>query len=85
MYKHKVQTISNCIGQRLVQELATREHLRETSWFEQRLTTVRSGCRRGGQRQKGIRGNKPGKLLARAQVCTNIVSVVHGSKPQRNN
>ena len=56
MYKHKVQTISNCIGQRLVQELATREHLRETSWFEQRLTIVWSGCRRGVKDKKVLEG-----------------------------
>ena len=51
MYKPKVQTISNCIGQRLVQELATREHLRETSWFEQR-----SGCRRGVKDKQVLEG-----------------------------
>lgn len=57
MYKHNVQMTSNCIGQRLAQELATREHLREsTSWLEQRPSIVWSRCRRGVKDKKVLEG-----------------------------
>lgn len=60
MYKHKVQMISNCIGQRLTQGLATREYLKEfSSWFEHSHITGSLDVGEGSK-TKSIKGHKTG-------------------------